>query len=98
MDFVKVVVFSSGKMEVFMMEILSKVIEMDTVFGNLINKLIRHIKVIICWIKSTAMESIIGEMVTFIKGITLMIKETVMDSCIIKINLCIKENGLMEKK
>lgn len=93
MVFARALVLSDGEMEVFMMEISNKVIVMVMAFGNQINPLTKHIKVIICWIKSMAMAFMIGEMVIFIRGITFKIKEMDMVSYITKINLCTRANG-----
>lgn len=88
-----------GQMEVFIREILSKVLEVVMGFGVLMKrKELKVIKDIIAMIKNRDMVFTNGRMVGHIKEISKMIIEMAMDSFMIKKGQFIKVIGKMENK
>ena len=86
-------------MEAFIVEILSKVFEMDMVCGKWDRKkMIRNIKDIIVWIRNLDMANILGLMDGFIKETFRMTIETVMGNFLMAILACIRDIGLMDNK
>ena len=98
MAYRKDMVNTHGAIKAIIKETLSKVLEMDMVYGVWAKNPLRFTKGIIVWIKSQDMEFINGKMDGYIKEILIMIIEMVSESYIMEINWFIEDFGIMESK
>lgn len=99
MDYRKELELIIGKMEVLIVETLSKDFEVGMDYGKWGKmRMIKNIRDIIVWIKNLDMDNILGQMDGFIKEIFRMTIDKGMASFLILINAFFKANGTKEIK